>query len=58
LNEPQPEAQTPPSDPFASSKVQRSRPAENDLKEFMEKSLGGGKVPSQKQFLDKDRQVL
>jgi hypothetical protein len=24
----------------------------------MEKSLGGGKVASQKQFLDKDRQVL
>jgi len=37
LGEPQSDAQTPPGDPFASSKVARSRPAENDLKEFMEK---------------------
>ena len=58
MGEPQPAKQEPPSDPFASSKVPRSRPAENDLKEFMEKSLGGGKVASQKQFLDKDRKVL
>jgi len=28
------------------------------MKEFMEKALGGGKVPSQKQFLDNDRKVL
>ena len=28
------------------------------MKEYMEKTLGGGKVASQKQFLDKDRQVL
>ena len=28
------------------------------MKEFMEKSLGGGKVVSQKQFLDNDRKVL
>ena len=28
------------------------------MKEFMEKSLGGGKVASQKQFLDNDRKVL
>ena len=30
----------------------------NDLKEFMERSLGGGRVPSEKQFLDNDRKVL
>jgi hypothetical protein len=29
-----------------------------DLKEFMEKSLGGGRVAPQKQFLDNDRKVL
>lgn len=28
------------------------------MKEFMEKALGGGKVASQKQFLDNDRKVL
>ena len=28
------------------------------MKQFLEKSLGGGKVASQKQFLDKDRSVL
>ena len=28
------------------------------MKEFLEKSLGGGKVASQKQFLDNDRKVL
>jgi hypothetical protein len=28
------------------------------LLEFLEKKLGGGRVPSQKQFLDNDRKVL
>lgn len=28
------------------------------MKEFMEKALGGGRVTSQKQFLDNDRRVL
>jgi hypothetical protein len=28
------------------------------MKEFLEKSLGGGRVVSQKQFLDNDRKVL
>ena len=28
------------------------------MKNFMEKALGGGKVASQKQFLDNDRRVL
>lgn len=28
------------------------------MREYKEKSLGGGKIQSQKQFLDKDRQVL
>lgn len=35
-----------------------ARPRDNEMKEYMEKTLGGGKVASQKQFLDKDRQVL
>lgn len=29
-----------------------------ELLEFLEKKLGGGRVPSQKQFLDNDRKVL
>ena len=28
------------------------------MKEFLEKALGGGRVVSQKQFLDNDRKVL
>lgn len=28
------------------------------MREYKEKTLGGGKIASQKQFLDKDRQVL
>ena len=28
------------------------------MKEFMEKSLGGGRVKDEKQFLDYDRKVL
>jgi EF-hand domain-containing protein 1 len=31
---------------------------DTEMKEFMEKSLGGGRVPSEKQFLDNDRKVL
>jgi len=29
-----------------------------ELLEYLEKKLGGGRVPSQKQFLDNDRKVL
>lgn len=45
-------------DQFRTSKIPQARPRDNEMKEYMEKSLGGGKVASQKQFLDKDRQVL
>jgi len=31
---------------------------DKDLLEYLEKKLGGGKVPSEKQFLDNDRKVL
>jgi len=34
------------------------RKKDNEMKEFLEKALGGGKVLSQKQFLDNDRKVL
>ena len=38
--------------------VKVARPRDNEMKEYMEKTLGGGKVASQKQFLDNDRKVL
>jgi hypothetical protein len=47
-----------PTDAFKQSQVKVARPRDNDMKEFMEKALGGGKVASQKQFLDNDRKVL
>jgi len=31
---------------------------DTEMKEFLEKSLGGGRVTSEKQFLDMDRKVL
>lgn len=47
-------------DSFAQSLIKVARPRDNEMKEYMEKSLrtGGGKVPSWKQFLDNDRKVL
>jgi hypothetical protein len=47
-----------PLDTFAESKIEKPKFRDTELKEFMEKSLGGGRVPSQKQFLDNDRKVL
>ena len=55
---PQAEAQTIPGDAFQQSLVKVARPRDNEMKEYMEKTLGGGKVASQKQFLDNDRKVL
>ena len=57
--QPQPPAQTLPADNFTKSTYKEVKVREpNDLKEFMERSLGGGRVPSEKQFLDNDRKVL
>lgn len=58
MGQPQGEAQTPPTDAFRQSTIKVARPRDNEMKEYMEKTLGGGKVPSQKQFLDNDRKVL
>lgn len=44
-----------PQDNFARSQIPVPPKKDPSLKQFMEKSLGGGKVESQKQFLDKDR---
>jgi hypothetical protein len=47
-----------PQDNFAVSQIKVVPKKDGDLKEFLEKALGGGKVASQKQFLDNDRNVL
>lgn len=56
--QPQGPAQQAPMDAFAETKIEKPKFRDTELKEFMEKSLGGGRVPSQKQFLDHDRRVL
>jgi len=58
LGQPQPEAQDQPTDAFRQTLVKVARPYDGELREYKEKTLGGGKVPSQKQFLDHDRKVL
>lgn len=58
MREPQADAHSVPTDAFKQSQVKVARPRDNEMKEFMEKALGGGKVASQKQFLDNDRKVL
>lgn len=47
-----------PMDNFIQSQKPIAPKRDNEMKQFLEKSLGGGKVASQKQFLDHDRQVL
>jgi hypothetical protein len=46
LGQPQGEAQTLPTDAFRQSTIKVARPRDNEMKEYMEKTLGGGKVPS------------
>jgi hypothetical protein len=55
---PQGPAQSIPMDTFAESKMPKTKFRDPSLKEYMEKSLGGGRVKCQKQFLDNDRRVL
>jgi hypothetical protein len=51
-------AQEIPVDSFAESQIPKPKFRDTELKEFMERSLGGGRVSSEKQFLDNDRHVL
>jgi len=55
---PQAEAQTCPEDSFTQSLRPVPPKKDPELLEYLEKKLGGGRVPSQKQFLDNDRKVL
>lgn len=45
-------------DSFADVQIPKAKFRDPSLKEYMEKSLGGGRVKCQKQFLDNDRRVL
>lgn len=47
-----------PTDSFAESQKPIPLKKDKEMMEFLEKKLGGGKVASQKQFLDYDRKVL
>ncbi len=47
-----------PVDQFAKSKIKPKMKKDTAMLDFLEHSLGGGKVKSQKQFLDNDRKVL
>lgn len=52
------EAQQCPDDSFVKSKVPIPPKRDAFMLQYLEKKLGGGKVASQKQFLDHDRKVL
>jgi len=54
----QPPAQQVPTDAFAKSRIPIAPKRDKEMLQYLEKKLGGGKVSSQKQFLDHDRQVL
>lgn len=58
LGTPQAEAQQCPSDSFAESLKVVPPKKDPELLQYLEKKLGGGRVASQKQFLDNDRKVL
>eukprot|EP00350_Pseudokeronopsis_sp_OXSARD2_P005458 CAMPEP_0170553544 /NCGR_PEP_ID=MMETSP0211-20121228/11378_1 /TAXON_ID=311385 /ORGANISM="Pseudokeronopsis sp., Strain OXSARD2" /LENGTH=339 /DNA_ID=CAMNT_0010861953 /DNA_START=370 /DNA_END=1392 /DNA_ORIENTATION=+ len=47
-----------PEDNFTKNLKHAPLKKDTEMKDFLEKSLGGGKVASQKQFLDNDRKVL
>ena len=58
LGQDQPEDMSIPKDNFAKAKEPVTVKKDTEMIQFLEKSLGGGKVKSEKQFLDKDRKVL
>ena len=58
VNQPQGGAQSCPEDAFIDSCKPIPQKKDPELLEFLEKKLGGGRRPSEKQFLDNDRKVL
>ena len=47
-----------PCDAFEESQKPKPIKKDNEMRYYQEKSLGGGKIQSAKQFLDNDRKVL
>ena len=58
IKKPQLEAIEIPDDSFAKKQIKSPVVKDHAMKDYMEHKQGGGRVMSQKQFLDKDRQVL
>ena len=58
MGKPQPESLEVQEDNFIKSQKPYIPKKDGEMKEFLEKALGGGRVASQKQFLDNDRKVL
>jgi len=58
LGTPQAPSMEIPTDEFVKSKVPIPPKKDAFMLQYLEKKLGGGKVESQKQFLDNDRKVL
>lgn len=58
IKKPQADAIEEQEDSFTKSLVKKPPVKDHAMKDFLEHFLGGGRVMSQKQFLDKDRQVL
>lgn len=55
----QPDDMNAPSDTFEQKTVNKFVPQKDTMmKDYMEHKLGGGRVPSQKQFLENDRKVI
>ena len=48
IGQPQPDAQTCPEDNFANAQKEIPKKKDTEMKEFLEKALGGGRVASQK----------
>ena len=59
INQPQGPSEPYSNDQWTSTKVNKWVPKKDaQMKEYLEKKLGGGKVNSEKQFLENDRRVL
>jgi len=58
LNQPQPECIETPVDNFTKSLIKPAPKKDTAMLDYLEHTLGGGRVKSQKQFLDNDRKVL
>ena len=58
LGQEQPDAEVPPTDSFTKAQIKPVPQKDKAMLDYLEHTLGGGRVKSQKQFLDNDRKVL